>query len=130
MSSEEGEDVSLSGDGAEDAPPLRRRSMKEKAEQASESPLLKLLGRFQMAFQIPIIAGLGGLVLWLAQAQVEHIDKRIDDVAATQEQQGNQLAQIAINQAQGQQQRDDQAKTITELKESITRLWERLSKGK
>ncbi|HYD05953.1 MAG TPA: hypothetical protein VEC60_09510 [Reyranella sp.] len=124
MSSEEGEDVSLTG--GDDARP-RRRSMKEKAEHASESPFLKLLGRFQMAFQIPIIAGLGGLVLWLAQDKVEHIDQRINDVAAEQAQQGEQLAQIAINQAQGQQQRDDQARAIQEIKENIIRLWDRVT---
>jgi len=129
MSSEEGEDVSLAGDGFEDARP-RRRSIKEKAEAASESPFLKLLGRYQMALQLPIIASLGGAVLWLAQDKVERIDQRIDDFAVAQEKQGDQLAQIAINQAQGQQQRDDQAKAITEMKESIVRIWERLSKGK
>jgi hypothetical protein len=124
--SDEGEDVSLEGEGGGEAMPRRRRTIKEQAETVAEWSWTKISARLSMIILAPVLM----FMAWLAQDKVSHIDKRIDDVVAEQAKQGDAISQIAINQAQGKVERDDQSKAIAEIKESIVRIWDKVTSGR
>ncbi len=112
MSQEEADDVAIrdgDGDGLLDLPRRRsRRTIKEKALDASESPLLKLAARLQMTLFLP----LAGLVLWGAGQVWDEAIAYAKEVSTEIADLNDKLHQINLNQAREEAERDDQKRRL------------------